>query len=217
MSVCGISTKGNQEQAELIRLICDRQHPIIFCTGKAGTGKNFATLAASLQLINDKKYGKIMYARNPVQCGENIGFLPGTAAEKLDPFMMSLKDNLIAIEQCGKTIKAADALQKIEILPIFSIRGRSIDNTVLIVDEAQNLDLTTLRTILTRMGKYAKIIMLGSFNQIDDVKQRKQEKCDFQKTIEKLTEFNFVAHIELYQSMRSEYCALIDEAFENIK
>ena len=131
--------------------------------------------------------------------------------------MMSLKDNLIAIEQCGKTIKAADALQKIEILPIFSIRGRSIDNTVLIVDEAQNLDLTTLRTILTRMGKYAKIIMLGSFNQIDDVKQRKQEKCDFQKTIEKLTEFNFVAHIELYQSMRSEYCALIDEAFENIK
>ena len=217
MSVCGISTKGNQEQAELIRLICDRQHPIIFCTGKAGTGKNFATLAASLQLINDKKYGKIMYARNPVQCGENIGFLPGTAAEKLDPFMMSLKDNLIAIEQCGKTIKAADALQKIEILPIFSIRGRSIDNTVLIVDEAQNLDLTTLRTILTRMGKYAKIIMLGSFNQIDDVKQRKQEKCDFQKTIEKLTEFNFVAHIELYQSMRSEYCALIDEAFEDIK
>ena len=217
MSVCGISTKGNQEQAELIRLICDRQHPIIFCTGKAGTGKNFATLAASLQLINDKKYGKIMYARNPVQCGENIGFLPGTAAEKLDPFMMSLKDNLIAIEQCGKTIKAADALQKIEILPIFSIRGRSIDNTVLIVDEAQNLDLTTLRTILTRMGKYAKIIMLGSFNQIDDVKQRKQEKCDFQKTIEKLTEFNFVAHIELYQSMRSEYCTLIDEAFEDIK
>ena len=217
MSVCGISTKGNQEQAELVRLICDRQHPIIFCTGKAGTGKNFATLAASLQLINDKKYGKIMYARNPVQCGENIGFLPGTAAEKLDPFMMSLKDNLIAIEQCGKTIKAADALQKIEILPIFSIRGRSIDNTVLIVDEAQNLDLTTLRTILTRMGKYAKIIMLGSFNQIDDVKQRKQEKCDFQKTIEKLTEFNFVAHIELYQSMRSEYCALIDEAFEDIK
>lgn len=217
MSVCGISTKGNQEQAELIRLICDRQHPIIFCTGKAGTGKNFATLAAALQLVIDKKYGKVMYARNPVQCGENIGFLPGTAAEKLDPFMMSLKDNLIAIEQCGKTIKAADALQKIEILPIFSIRGRSIDNTVLIVDEAQNLDLTTLRTILTRMGKYAKIIMLGSFNQIDDVKQRKQEKCDFQKTIEKLTEFNFVAHVELYQSMRSEYCTLIDEAFEGIK
>lgn len=217
MSVCGISTKGNQEQAELIRLICDRQHPIIFCTGKAGTGKNFATLAAALQLVMDKKYGKVMYARNPVQCGENIGFLPGTAAEKLDPFMMSLKDNLIAIEQCGKTIKATDALQKIEILPIFSIRGRSIDNTILIVDEAQNLDLTTLRTILTRMGKYAKIIMLGSFNQIDDVKQRKQEKCDFQKTIEKLTEFNFVAHVELYQSMRSEYCALIDGAFEGIK
>lgn len=217
MSVCGISTKENQEQAELIRLICDRQHPIIFCTGKAGTGKNFATLAAALQLVMDKKYGKVMYARNPVQCGENIGFLPGTAAEKLDPFMMSLKDNLIAIEQCGKTIKVTDALQKIEILPIFSIRGRSIDNTVLIVDEAQNLDLTTLRTILTRMGKYAKIIMLGSFNQIDDVKQRKQEKCDFQKTIEKLTEFNFVAHVELYQSMRSEYCALIDGAFEGIK
>lgn len=217
MSVCGISTKGNKEQAELIRLICDKQHPIIFCTGKAGTGKNFATLAAALQLVMDKRYGKVMYARNPVQCGENIGFLPGTASEKLDPFMAVLKDNLNAIENCGKTINAYDALQKIEILPLFSIRGRSIENTILILDECQNLDLTTIRTILTRLGKFAKIIMLGSFNQIDDIKQRKQEKCDFQKVIEKLSEFDFVGYIELYQSMRSEYCTLIDEAFEGIK
>lgn len=217
MSVCGISTKGNEEQSELIRLICDHQHPIVFCTGKAGTGKNFATIAASLQLILDKRYRYIMYARNPVQCGEGIGFLPGTAEEKLDPFMMALNDNLRAIEQLGKTIKAADARQKIEILPIFSIRGRSFENSILIVDECQNLDLVTLRTILTRMGKFCKIIMLGSFNQIDDPKQRRQEKCDFQKTIEKLTEFDFVAHVELYKSMRSEYCAIIDEAFEEIK
>lgn len=108
MSVCGISTKGNQEQAELIRLICDRQHPIIFCTGNAGTGKNFAALAASMQMLMDKKYGKIMYARNPVQVGESIGFLPGTAEEKLDPFMAVLKDNLAAIELHGKVINARD-------------------------------------------------------------------------------------------------------------
>lgn len=86
------------------------------------------------------------------------------------------------------------------------------------MDECQNLDLITLRTVLTRMGKFAKIVMLGSFNQIDNIKQRHQIKCDFQKVIETLTEkFDFVAHIELYQSMRSEYCALIDEAFEGIK
>lgn len=217
MGVCGISTKGNEEQAELIRLIYDIQHPIVFCTGKAGTGKNFATIAASLQLIYDKKYSKIMYARNPVQCGEGIGYLPGSVEDKLDPFMMTLQDNLKAIESQGETIKAADAKQKIEILPIFSIRGRSLDNTILICDECQNLDLTTLRTILTRMGKYSKIILLGSVNQIDDKTQRKQQKCDFQKVIDKLTEFDFVAHIELIKSMRSPYCAIIDEAFEEIQ
>ena len=67
----------------------------------------------------------------------------------------------------------------IEIVPLFNLRGRTLENTVLIVDEAQNLDLTMLRTIMTRMGKFSKIIFLGSYNQIDDKAQRRKSKCDY--------------------------------------
>lgn len=87
MASMGISFKGNKEQQELVRLIYENNRPIIFCVGKAGTGKTFATLAAALQLQAERRYGKIIYARNPVQLGEDMGFLPGTIDEKYGPFM----------------------------------------------------------------------------------------------------------------------------------
>ena len=217
MSVCGISTKGNPEQSEAIRLIMDNQHPIVFITGNAGTGKNFISVAAALELQKDKRYKDILYARDVVQCGENIGYLPGDIDDKVLPFMMPLYDNLRNIETYGKEIKANNAKEKIEILPVFNIRGRSVDNCILIVDECQNMDVTTLKTILTRMGKFTKIVLLGSFDQIDNPQQRKKDRCDFERVIEVLNEFDFVAHVELKKSMRSEYCAIIDKALSGIK
>ena len=218
MGVCGITTRGNQEQAELIRLIMDNQHTIIFVTGNAGTGKSYVTIAASLQLILDKKYGKIYYGRNPVQMGERMGFLAGDLDEKYEPFLAPLEDNLEHIEHNGGQIHKADALMKIEALPIAFLRGRSFENAIVIIDEAQNLDLTCLKTILTRMGKYTKIILLGSMNQIDDPKQRKKSTCDFEKVINAMKEnFVEVAHIELIQSMRSPICVMIDEVLSKIE
>ena len=90
MSIFGISLKDNPEQQELARLIMDTQTPIICCTGDAGTGKTFVTLAAALELKDKHKYSKIIYARNPVQIGEEMGFLKGDIDDKYGPFMFPL-------------------------------------------------------------------------------------------------------------------------------
>lgn len=108
MSVCGISTKGNQEQAELIRLIMDNSKRVVFVTGAAGTGKTFVTLATAIQLLSDKRYSNIYYTRDVVQTGDKIGYLKGSVADKTKPFLMPLYDTLDSIERVGHEIKAAD-------------------------------------------------------------------------------------------------------------
>ena len=93
ISVVGISTKGNVEQEELSRLIMDNSHPIVIAVGSAGTGKTLISLATALELQQQKKYKKILFGRNPVQLGEEMGFLPGDISDKYGPFMGPLYDN----------------------------------------------------------------------------------------------------------------------------
>ena len=178
MSVFGINFGKNNEEFELSRLICQNDKQIIFGTGNAGTGKTMTALATALQLQEDKKISKIIYARNPVQVGEDMGYLPGNVDEKYLPFMGPLLDNLESIVRIitkgshmdKKFIgnKVEDLRHRIEVCPIAFLRGRNFDDCVVIVDEAQNLDLTALKTVLTRVGKYGKIVLLGSLNQVDD-------------------------------------------------
>lgn len=228
MSVFGVNFGNNEEQFELYRLINENNRPIIFATGKAGTGKTYVTLACALQLQEDHKYSQIIYARNPVQVGESMGYLKGDIDEKYLPFMGALDDNLanIARSGCkGDTSRGGRAQQKaraeslrsrIEICPIAFLRGRSFEDSIVIIDEAQNLDLTALKTVLTRVGRYCKIILLGSMNQIDDYRQRKQPVCDFQKVIDKLIDKPYVGYVELKQSMRSPICVEVDDLLGEI-
>ena len=228
MSIFGISLGKNEEQIELVRLINENNRPIVLVTGNAGVGKTFVALAAALQLQQDKKYSKIIYARNPVQVGEGMGFLPGDAEEKYMPFMGPLLDNLENIVrnnykgndgQQKKSIIANqvnDLTHRIEVCPIAFLRGRSFEDAIVIIDEAQNLDLTALKTVLTRVGRYCKIILLGSMNQIDDWRQRKQPICDFQKVIDKLSPQPYVGVVNLVQSMRSPICVEVDNLLGEI-
>lgn len=206
----------NPEQQELVRLINDRDTKVIFCTGNAGTGKTFTAIYAAAQLVRNRKYEKIIYSRNPVQLGEEMGFLPGGVDEKFNPFMACLYDNLDNIERLGGPT-AAEMKYHIEIEPIAFLRGRSLEQCILIIDEAQNLDLITLKAILTRVGEYCKVVLLGSMNQIDDKHQSRKEKCDFMRVMECLDEFDFVQSIELIQSKRSKVCALIDKKLGELK
>lgn len=225
MAVFGVSLGKNEEQQELVRLINENNRSIIFVTGNAGTGKTFITLAAALQLQQDKKYSKIIYARNPVQVGEGMGYLPGDIDEKYMPFMGPLIDNLeniVRINAKSSANKAAignqtnELLHHIEVCPIAFLRGRSFEDAIVIIDEAQNLDLTALKTVLTRVGRFCKIILLGSMNQIDDYRQRKQPMCDFQKVVNKLSPQPYVGTVNLVQSMRSPICVEVDNLLGEI-
>lgn len=166
MSVSGIKA-GNPEQAELIRLIMENKTKIVFCIGDAGTGKNYCSIAAALQLQSDKKYKDIYYGRNPVQCGQEVGFTTGSLEEKLAIYMHPLYDTLENIAHKGGAFRAENARARVQMFEITTARGRSIDNAVVIIDECQNLDAKTLQTIITRMGTYSKLILIGSYNQID--------------------------------------------------
>lgn len=205
MAFLGVSFKNNKEQQELIRLMNENNRPIIICTGNAGTGKTFAALVAALQMKQEKKYSTIVYGRNPIPVGEDMGFLPGGLDEKYGPYMGPLYDNLEAIASLSKdNLNPKELAQRIEMVPIAFLRGRSFRDTVLIIDEAQNLDLTALKAILTRVGDFSKVVLLGSMNQIDDSRQRKQAKCDFEKVIDAIQDLPYVGCINLTKSMRSD-------------
>lgn len=210
ISVLGVSTKGNPEQAELVRLIMENNRPVVFAMGNAGTGKTFIALAAALQLIQDKRYGKIIYTREPEEVGKSLGFLPGDVDEKFSVYMRGLYDNLEHLEGFGQ-IKKYDALHKIECVPLQYLRGASFENTIIIVDEAQNLEMNSLKTVLTRLGKFCKVIVLGSARQIDNRYQKKLNKCDFLYAAELLEGQDFFGQVELIKSMRSPWCSIIDE------
>lgn len=231
MAIFGISFKDNPEQAELVRLIMDHEHQIVFGIGKAGTGKDFASISCALHLYDNNEYGEIYYARNPVQCGEDMGFLPGDVVEKYSPFMEPLKDTVKSIvrksnfyekkQKNEQKAKVETIVKQINCLPLSFIRGRTLDDAIVIIDECQNLDAMTLRTIMTRLGRNAKLVLLGSYNQIDDKKQQKnlqsKGKCDFQKVAEWFMQNkDYAAGVELVKSMRSDICVDIDESFDEI-
>jgi PhoH-like ATPase len=211
LAFVGVSLKNNKEQQELVRLMNENNRPIIICTGNAGTGKTFAALIAALQMKQEKKYSTIVYGRNPMPIGEDMGFLPGGLDEKYGPYMGPLYDNLEAIASLSPdNLNPKELAQRIEMVPIAFLRGRSFRDTILIIDEAQNLDLTALKAILTRVGDYSKVVLLGSMNQIDDPKQRKQAKCDFEKVIDAIQDLPYVGYVNLTKSMRSDWCVELD-------
>ena len=162
----------NEKQRELVDLINEKE--VVIATGVAGTGKTYVTLATALSLL-DQTYKKIILVKSVTTLpGEEIGFLKGGIEQKMEPFVMSYMWNIDKI--CGEDA-AKSLLDKriLEILPLAYIRGLSIDNSIVIIDEAQNIDNHTFKTIMTRIGTDSKYILLGDTEQID--RRRKTESC----------------------------------------
>lgn len=220
MSVLGISLKGNDEQQEASRLIMTNDIPVIIITGAAGTGKDFVTMATALDLLDQKKYRKIIYTRNPVEVGKSLGFLKGSLEDKFEPYMSPLYDTFESLcRNSTRKMQPRELQAKVDVEPLGFLRGRNFaPGTILIVDECQNLNLASIKTVLTRMSDYCKVILLGSMNQIDDIEQRKKDKCDFQRVIDKFNDVQtpWVAHVELVKSMRSKWCAELDNILEEL-
>ncbi|WP_196886658.1 PhoH family protein [Aureivirga sp. CE67] len=161
---------GNQikPQTENQRLMVKlmEKNDMLFATGPAGTGKTYTAVALAVRALKEKTVRRIILTRPAVESGENLGFLPGDLKEKLDPYMQPLYDalrDMIPFEKLDSYIEKG----VIQIAPLAFMRGRTLDNAFVILDEAQNTTHAQMKMFLTRMGKNAKFIITGDPGQID--------------------------------------------------
>jgi phosphate starvation-inducible PhoH-like protein len=139
---------------------------LVFAVGPAGTGKTYTAVALAVRALKEKQVKRIIMTRPAVEAGENLGFLPGDLKEKLDPYMQPLYDGLrdmIPVEKLETLIENGT----IQIAPLAFMRGRTLDNAYVILDEAQNTTHAQMKMFLTRMGKSAKFMITGDPGQID--------------------------------------------------
>ncbi len=172
-AVWGLNAR-NREQSFALNLLMDPEIDFVTLLGAAGTGKTLLALAAGLaQSLDTKRYREVIVTRETVPLGEDIGFLPGTEEEKMNPWMGALMDNLEVLaetQEGGEWGRAAtaDLLQnKVKIRSMNFMRGRTFFNRYLIIDEAQNLTAKQMRTLITRAGVGTKIVCCGNIAQID--------------------------------------------------
>ena len=142
------------------------KNDMIFATGPAGTGKTYLSIALAVRALKEKTIRKIILSRPAVEAGEKLGFLPGDMKDKIDPYLQPLYD---ALEDMLPAVKLQDMMEKniIQIAPLAFMRGRTLSDAVVILDEAQNTTPAQIRMFLTRMGWNTKMIITGDMTQID--------------------------------------------------
>ncbi|MCK6649788.1 MAG: PhoH family protein, partial [Bacteroidia bacterium] len=169
------------------------KNDMIFAIGPAGTGKTYTAVALAVRALKNKEVKKIILTRPAVEAGENLGFLPGDLKEKLDPYLQPLYDalyDMIAPEKLAYYIEN----RVIQIAPLAFMRGRTLDNAFVILDEAQNATEAQLKMFLTRMGASAKFIITGDVTQVD---LPKNQPSGLPQAIKLLKGVNGIAVIEL--------------------
>ena len=143
-----------------------KQNDMVFAVGPAGTGKTYLSIALAVKALKEKSAKKIILSRPAVEAGEKLGFLPGDMKDKIDPYLQPLYD---ALEDMLPQVKLQDMMEKhvIQIAPLAFMRGRTLSDAVVILDEAQNTTPAQIRMFLTRMGWNTKMIITGDMTQID--------------------------------------------------
>lgn len=160
----GIIKPRTQGQKQYVQLI--RKHDIVFSIGPAGTGKTYLAVAMAVAALKNRDVTKIVLARPAVEAGENLGFLPGDLREKVDPYLRPLYDaldDMLTVER----LKSYMEKRIIEIVPLAYMRGRTLHNAFVILDEAQNATAIQMKMFLTRLGMNSKAIITGDVTQID--------------------------------------------------
>lgn len=155
------------KQQQLVDLILNRESKIIFVNGPAGSAKTIISVFAGLRLLNDKKVSDIVFVRSVIEsASKSLGALPGLASEKFEPYTMPLQDKLNEILS-GKDIELLGKDHRIEYTPINFLRGASYNVKYILADEAQNLDNKELLTLITRLGRFSKMVICGDPSQSD--------------------------------------------------
>jgi len=207
----------NKEQMFAVDLIMDKNVDLVTLIGRAGTGKSLVALAAALELVlNKREYDKFVIYRPIQPVSSDIGYLPGTLEEKLAPWFQAILDNfefLFANKNGDNWKRELEMYQKkgkIEMEAITYIRGRSIPNSIMLIDECQNLNKEEVKTILTRAGEGTKIILTGDLDQIDN-NSLDATNNGLTYAIEQFKNSELAGHVTLTQGERSRLATLASE------
>jgi phosphate starvation-inducible PhoH-like protein len=168
-----------------------KTNDIVFALGPAGTGKTYTAVALAVKAFKDKMIKRIILTRPAVEAGENLGFLPGDLKEKLDPYLQPLYDALHDMLPAGK-LNELIYNGFIQIAPLAFMRGRTLDNAFVILDEAQNATESQFKMFLTRMGPSAKFIITGDMSQIDLPKHQKSGLIQSVKILQGIEGIDFI-------------------------
>jgi PhoH-like ATPase len=208
-AVWGITAR-NREQNFALNLLMNPAVDFVTLLGQAGTGKTLLALAAGLtQVLDDKRYSEIIMTRVTVPLGEDIGFLPGTEEEKMQPWMGALEDNLDVLnaseESGGEWGRAATrdlVRSRIRIKSLNFMRGRTFVNKWLIIDEAQNLTPKQMKTLVTRAGPGTKVVCLGNIAQID-TPYLTEGSSGLTYVVDRMKDWGYAGHVTLARGERS--------------
>jgi phosphate starvation-inducible PhoH-like protein len=191
------------------------KNDLLFATGPAGSGKTYTAIALAVRALKNKEVKRIILTRPAVEAGERLGFLPGDMKEKLDPYLQPLYDalnDMIPVRKLQSHIEDGT----VQIAPLAYMRGRTLDNAFVILDEAQNTTLSQIKMFLTRMGNNAKFIVTGDITQID---LPRKVDSGLSKVIALLKDIDGVAFVEfdVDDIVRHKLVKQIVEAFDKIE
>jgi phosphate starvation-inducible PhoH-like protein len=191
------------------------RNDVVFAIGPAGTGKTYTAVALAVRALKNKLVKKIILTRPAVEAGESLGFLPGDLKEKIDPYLRPLYDaldDMIPADKLGYYMST----RVIEIAPLAYMRGRTLDNAFIILDEAQNATDLQIKMFLTRIGANAKAIITGDLTQID---LPKNQRSGLEKAVRILKNIDGIAHIELNEEdvVRHRLVKAIIKAYDRDK
>ena len=188
------------------------QKDMTFAIGPAGTGKTYLSIALAVRSLKEKNIRKIILSRPAVEAGEKLGFLPGDMKDKIDPYLQPLYD---ALEDMIPTVKLQDMIDKnvIQIAPLAFMRGRTLSDAIVILDEAQNTTSAQIRMFLTRMGWNTKMIITGDLTQVDLPRGQKSGLRDAVETLKDIDDIGII-HMTDNDIVRHKLVTKIVNAFE---
>lgn len=195
--VYSVSGKPIKSRSNNQQLLVDafNKNDMVFAVGPAGTGKTYLSIALAVKSLKAKEVKKIILSRPAVEAGEKLGFLPGDMKEKIDPYLQPLYDSL---EDMIPAVKLQDMVDKhiIQIAPLAFMRGRTLNDAIIILDEAQNTSTAQIRMFLTRLGMNSKMIITGDLTQID---LPYHQKSGLKEAVEILNDTEGIAIVKLSQ------------------
>lgn len=190
-----------------------RRHDVVFGIGPAGTGKTFLAVVLAIAALKKGQVEKIILTRPAVEAGEKLGFLPGDLKEKVDPYLRPVYDALYQVFGVDHTNRLMER-GIIEIAPLAYMRGRTLENAFVILDEAQNTTIAQMKMFLTRLGFHSKMIVNGDASQIDLPRGVTSGLIHAQQTLQGIKQIDFV-HFDAADVVRHPVVAEIIRAYEN--